>query len=326
LIPAYKQILDEIHNLPGVEDISLSAAVPIRGTYIPENVRAVGGSNHHFHSNSVGPDYFKTLRTPLLGGREFRWTDTNGTGRRVILSRSAAKLLFPRGDSLGRRVIFENGNVPAEVVGLVEDSKYGSLRDLAPPMVYSAATQSLIGGASLAILVRTKGSVTPLIAAAGKVMKRVVPDVPSVPTAMSMEETIAESLVTERIMSTLALFFGGLALFITGIGLYGTLAYSTERRTGEIGIRLALGAQPRNVISMVCAENSLITLLGCFAGIAGSALASKTIASVLYGVSAHDPAVFGAAAAMLLCVAGAASLAPAVKAARIDPLAAIRHE
>ena len=325
LISTYKQIVDEIRNLPDVEDASIAAAVPVRGTYIQDDMQAVGGSKHHFQENSVGPDYFKTLRTPLLSGREFRWTDTEESGRKVIVNRSAARLLFPNGDVLGRRVVFQDGKTQAEVVGIVEDSKYSNLRNVAPPIVYSAAMQYLIEGSSLAVLVRAKGSVTPLIAAAVKVVRRVVPDVPA-PAAMSMEETIAESLGTERMMAMLALFFGGLALLITGIGLYGTLAYSTERRTGEIGIRLALGAQPRNVISMVCAENGAIAILGCIVGIAGSAAASKTIASFLYGVSPRDPLVFGVAAVLLLCVAAAASLVPAVKAAGIDPLAAIRHE
>ena len=326
LIAAHKQIVDEIHNLPGVEDASIAAAVPINGAYIDEDMQAVGGSKYHLHENSVGPDYFKTLRTPLLGGREFRWSDIDGLGRKVILNRSAARLLFPNGDILGHRVIFDDSNTQAEVVGLVEDSKYSKLTDLAPPIVYSAAIQNLIPGASLAILIRTKGSVTPLIvAAAGKVVRRFLPDVP-LPAAMSMEETIAESLVTERIMSILALFFGGLALLITGIGLYGTLAYSTERRTAEIGIRLALGARPGNVISMVCAENGAITILGCIVGIAGSIAASKTIASFLYGVSPRDPLVFGVAAVLLLCVAAAASLIPAVKASKISPIEAIRYE
>jgi putative ABC transport system permease protein len=175
------------------------------------------------------------------------------------------------------------------------------------------------------MLIRSDSSPGPVIAAARKVVRRVMPDVP-LPFATSMEDTVAESMATERIMAMLALFFGGLALLITGIGLYGTLAYATERRTGEIGIRLALGARPKNVIAMVCTENGAIAVIGCLVGIAGSIAASKTIASFLYGVSARDPLVFCTAALLLLCVAAAASLVPAVKASKIDPVAAIRYE
>jgi predicted permease len=326
LLVTYKQILNEIRSLPNVQDASVSAGVPLTGDgYIEQDIQAVGGAKHQCRDFAVGLDYFKTLRTPLLSGREFQWTDKDGSGRKVILNRSAARQLFPRVDALGQRVIFEDGKTQGEVVGVVGDSKSANLRDAAPPIVYSPAVQNLMPGASLAILVRTKGSATPLIAAAGKVLRRVVPDIPA-PAAMSMEETIAESLVTERIMAALALFFGGVALLITGIGLYGTLAYSTERRTGEIGIRLALGAQPRRIISMVCAENGLVAVMGCVAGIAGSLFASRTIASFLFGVSPHDPAVLITAAVLLLSVAAGASLVPAVQAALMDPLAAIRHE
>ena len=168
-------------------------------------------------------------------------------------------------------------------------------------------------------------TVSALIAGAQAIVKGAVPDAPP-PNAMTMEQTIAESLATERMMAALALFFGALALLITAIGLYGTLAYATERRTGEIGIRLALGARPRNVISMVCGENGAIALAGCLAGIAGSVAASRLVGSFLYGVSAHDPFVFGLAVLLLLAVAAMASLVPALRAARIDPLKAIRYE
>jgi ABC-type antimicrobial peptide transport system permease subunit len=325
LLATYKQIVDEIRGLPNVRDASISAGVPLDGGYIAEDIQGVGGSKHQCRDAAVGPDYFKTLHTALLRGREFRWTDKAESGRKVILNRSAARLLFPNGSALEQRVIFEDGKTQGEVVGVVEDSKSANLRDVAPPVVYSAAMQNLMPGASLDILVRTTGSATPLIAAASRVLKRVLPDIPA-PAAMSMEETIAESLVTERIMTSLALFFGGVALLITGIGLYGTLAYSTERRTGEIGIRLALGAQPKNIISMLCTENGLIAALGCFAGIAGSAFASNLIASYLYGISARDPVVLGVAAVTLLGVAAGASLLPGIKAALMDPLTAIRHE
>jgi predicted permease len=325
LLSTYRQILNEIRSLPEVEEASISAAVPIHGRYIEENLQAVGGSKLHIQENAVGPDYFKTLRTPLLSGREFRWTDTAASGRKVILNRSAVRLLSPSSNVLGHHIILEDGKTQAEIIGVVEDSKYSNLREPAPPTAYFAAMQSLIPGASLSLLVRAKGPAKPAIAAAGQVVRRALPDVPA-PTAMSMEETIAESLVTERVMATLALFFGGLALLITGVGLYGTLAYSTERRTGEIGIRLALGAQPREIIAMVCAENSSIVVLGGLAGMAGSVFVSRTIASFLYGISAHDPVVWAVSAAMLLSVATAASLAPAAKAARTDPLTAIRHQ
>lgn len=325
LMLAYKQLVEQLKSLPNVVDASISGAVPISGGYMDDEIQATGGPKYHLEENAIGPGYFKTIGTPLLAGREFRWTDATQSGRKVILNLSAARLLVPDGKILGHDVLLQGGTTNAEVVGIVADSKYSSIRAPDPPTVYSAAMQGLIPGASLNVLIRTKGPVAPLLIAARTVMKRLIPDVP-LPAAVSMEQAIAESLATERTMSTLALFFGGLSLLITGIGLYGTLAYSTGQRTGEIGIRMALGAERRHVISMVCAENGVITLLGCVAGIAGSVVASKTIAGLLYGVSMRNPLILGLAVSMLLCVATAASLIPAIKASRIDPASAIRHD
>ncbi len=321
---AYREIVDEVRKLPNVADASVVSTIPVSSDGMQEDVRAPGGELRHVWRNSVGPGYFETMRIRLLRGRDLRWTD-GPPERKVIVKRSAARLLFPEGRELGRRVVFQDGKMEAEVVGVVEDSKYSNLRDAAPTVYSAAVPQDALLGMSFTIVVRTNATPAPLIAAARRIVQRILPDIP-LPAAFSMEQLIADSTATERILATLALFFGGLALLMTGIGLYGTLAYRTERRTGEIGIRLALGATPRNVISLVCAENGAIALFGCVIGIAGSAFASKTIASYLYGVSPKDPVVFGFAALLLLGVASAASVVPAVRASKIDPIAAIRYE
>jgi predicted permease len=323
---AYREMLDEIGRLPNVSAATVALGAPIESGGIEENMHAPGGEVHHFRRSFVGPDYFKAMEARLLSGRELRWAD-GSPDRKVVVSRSAAKLLFPAGGQLGRRIIFQDAKTDAEVVGVVEDLKFASLRDpAAPPAVYSAAApQDALLGMSFSIVVRANGAPAPLINAAQRIVHRIVPDVP-LTAAFSLEQLIDDSLTTERIMATLALFFGGLALLMTGIGLYGTLAYTTERRTGEIGIRLALGAMPKNIVSMVCAENGAIALLGCVVGIGGAAAASKTIASLLYGVSPKDPLVFGFAALLLLGVAAGTSLVPALRAAKIDPIAAIRYE
>lgn len=324
LLLAYKEAVEEIKSLPGVQGASISGAVPLSGGSLDDDLQREGGRKYHLQENAVGPEYFRTLQTPLLAGREFRWSDSNGSTRKIILNSSAARLLFPDGRMIGARLML-NGNTPGEVVGIVADSKSSNLRESDPPMIYSAAMQGVIPGASLSILIRARSQTKTVVTAARKIAKRAIPDVPS-PTAMSIEEAIAESLATERVMTTLALFFGGLSLLITAIGLYGAVAYATERRTGEIGIRLSLGARRRDVVAMVGAENVWITALGCSAGAVGSFWASRTISGLIYDVSVHDPIVLLAVVAMLLCVAGLASLIPAMKAAGMNPLAAIRHE
>jgi predicted permease len=323
---AYREMADEIGRLPNVAAATVALGAPIESRGIEEDLHAPGGELHHFRRSFVGPDYFRTMGARLLSGRELRWAD-GSPERKVVVSRSAAKLLFPAGGELGRRIVFQDGKTEAEVVGVVEDLKFAGLRDpAAPPVVYSeAAPQDALLGMSFSIVVRASGAPAPLINAAQHIVHRIVPDVP-LAAAFSLEQLIDDSLTTERIMATLALFFGGLALLMTGIGLYGTLAYTTERRTGEIGIRLALGAMPKNIVSMVCAENGAIAVLGCVMGIGGAAATSKTIASFLYGVSPKDPLVFGLAALLLLGVAAGASLVPALRAAKSDPIAAIRYE
>jgi ABC-type antimicrobial peptide transport system permease subunit len=236
------------------------------------------------------------------------------------LNKAAAELLFPNERALGQRV------GQGEIVGIVADAKYLNVRDAAPPTMYSAVTQNLRKQQpALTLLVRTTGPPAPVIAAVGKIVRSHFPDIPP-PAALSMEQTLADALATERMMAALGLFFGALALLITAIGLYGTLAYATERRTGEIGVRLALGAKPKDIISLVYSENGFIALTGCILGTAGSLAASRLIASFLFGVSARSPFVFAASAIVLFCVATAASLVPAMRAARIDPAAAIHHE
>lgn len=326
LLVEYKDAIDQIRSLPYVENASLAAAVPLNGGYIDDEIEVPGGQRHQFQEDSVGPLYFRTLGTPLLAGREFQWIDAKEAGRKIILNSSAARLLFPDGRVLGRHVILKNfEKVDAEVVGVVADSRYSTVREATAPMVYSPAMQSLIPGAALDILIRTRGPVAPLIGAVRKIEERVIPEV-SLPAALSMKETIMDSLATERVMSTLVLFFGVVSLLIAGIGLYGTLAYSTQQRTGEIGIRLALGAQRSDIAILVLAENGIIVVAGCLFGVGGSLFVYKAIGTLLYDVSIHDPAVFILSACSLLSIAGLASLLPARRASRINPLSAIRYE
>src|SRR5581483_4000275 len=186
-------------------------------------------------------------------------------------------------------------------------------------------TQDVKNRPSFTAVMRVDGPPAAAIAAARGVVRRMIPEIPPV-VAVTMEQTVDESIRTERMMATLALFFAAVALLITGIGLYGALAYATERRTGEIGIRMALGAQRRDVLSMVCRENAVIALCGCAAGLLLSMAASRMVASFLYGTSSRNPVVLAVAALILAAIAGAASLMPAVRASRIDPIAAIRYE
>jgi predicted permease len=323
LVRTYHEIAGALAKIPGVAAVSFLDVTPMEGSRWRDDAAVPGKPAHEMFRNQVGPDYFRAMRTPLFAGREFSWNDTDESGRVVILNEAAARVLFAGASPLGQRVQVGEKQL-GEVVGVVANTKYSSLRVPDPPEVYSSITQDVKDPSYTAVL-RASGPPSAVIAAAREIVRRVMPDIPP-PVAVTMEQTLAQSLATERMMATLALFFGAIALLITGIGLYGTLAYATERRTGEIGIRIALGAQRGDVISMMCAENGAVALGGCIAGILGAMAAARLIASFLYGTSPRNPAVLALSAAALMCIAAAASLIPAIRAARLDPMAAIRHE
>jgi ABC-type antimicrobial peptide transport system permease subunit len=174
-------------------------------------------------------------------------------------------------------------------------------------------------------VVRTDGDAGSVATAARTLAQRLAPGIPA-PTMTSMMTTVDDSLSAERMMALLSVFFAACALLVTAIGLYGTLAYATARRTSEIGIRMALGARRAQVVTLVCSQNALVAVAGTMAGLIAALLASKALASFLYGTTARDPWVLTGSVTALALIASAASLLPALRAARIDPMAAIRCE
>ena len=219
-----------------------------------------------------------------------------------------------------------NGAKQFQVIGVVGDAKYEDLRSAAPPTAYLPMMQDEDGhGRSYIAVVRIEGPAGPLADAARDLIKKVDPSIP-LPTMRSMEAAVDDSLSAERTMSFLSVFFAACALVVTAVGLYGTLAFATARRTNEIGIRMALGAQRTQVAAMVFRQNAAVAMAGTAVGLIAALLASKALASFLYGTSARDPWVFAGSIAALAIIASAASLLPALRAAKIEPMRAIRCE
>ncbi len=322
LVQFYRQVSEDLSRLPGVARASYVNVIPISNSWWTSDIALPGQPSHELYRNQVGPGYFAAMRTPLLAGREFGWNDTDKSGRVSIVNEAAAHILFPNRNAIGQRIVEDKKE--SEIVGVVAGTKYANLRESSVPAVYSSITQGM-NKDSYTALVRINGAPGPIIAAARSIVRRIAPEVP-VPEASNMEGQIDESLASERMMALLALFFAALALLITAVGLYGTLAYTTARRTGEIGIRMALGAQRNNVLKLVCKENIAIAVGGCLAGLIASLAASRFIASFLYNTSPRNPVILSAAALLLVTIASAASLIPAVRASRIDPMKAIRYE
>jgi putative ABC transport system permease protein len=325
LVLLYEQFGDALSRQPGVKSVSFARMVPLSNYEWDEDYSVPGGGVHNAHVNGVGPTYFQTMRIPLLEGREYSWTDTTPTGLKIILNKTAARLFFPGRSPIGQNLLLESPKTSYEVIGVVGDAKYDDLRTPPPPTVYPPITQGEKGKPSYTAVVRVEGPAAPLAGAARSIAARLAPDIPA-PVITTMDSVLDASISSERVMALLSVFFAACALLVTGIGLYGTLAYATARRTGEIGIRMALGARRAQVVRMVFRENSLIAVVGSAAGLIAAILASRALASFLYSTSSRDPWVMVVSVAAVVLIASAASLIPALRAARIEPMAAIRHE
>jgi hypothetical protein len=275
--------------------------------------------------NAVGPNYFSTMRIPLYTGREFSWNDSKASGLKIILNQAAAKEFFPGQSALGQQISYPREKLSYEVVGVVADAKYRDMQSPAPAAAYVPMQQDEQPKPSLTAVVRVDGPQGPLAAAARALAARLAPSIPA-PVMTTVDDVLNRSVGTERMMALLTLFFAGCALLVTAIGLYGTLAYATARRTSEIGIRMALGAPRAGVVAMVFRENVLVTAMGTGAGTIVAVLASRAMASFLYETSPRDPTVLVCSVAALALIASAASILPALRAARIDPMRALRNE
>ena len=320
----YQSYGDALSHQPGVKNVSLASITPMDGDIWTRTYRsALSGGDKDLHMNTVAPAFFETMRIPLLAGRDFRWSDSLASGRKIILNQSAAKLLFPDRNAVGQQVSADKNSY--EVIAVAGDIHYASIREPAPPEAYIAITQDTGHKSSYTVVVRTDGQPAPLAVAARSLAAQMSPEIPP-PFMISLSNQLDDSIRSERMMAMLSIFFAACALLVTAIGLYGTLSYATARRTSEIGIRMALGAQRLQVVAMVYRENAWIAICGSLAGLAVASLASRALSSFLYGTSAHDPWVLIGSVAALIFIASAASLLPAMRAARVEPMAALRAE
>jgi putative ABC transport system permease protein len=326
LMRMYQQFGEGLSHQPGVTAVSFARMVPFTHFTWDEEHSRPGGAAHDLYMNAVAPKYFEAMSIPLYQGRDFRWSDTTPTGLKIALNQSAAKLFFPNQNPIGQHILRDgNKKTDFEIIGVVGDAKYEDLRSPAPPAAYVPITQGEDKKPSYYAVVHTNGQAAPLAAAARSLAAQLAPDIPA-PVMTTMEGTVNDSLGTERVMALLSVFFAGCALLVTAIGLYGTLAYNATRRTSEIGIRMALGAKRLGVVALIFRHNAVIAGVGLVAGLIAAALGSRVLASFLYETSPRDPWVLVGSILSLGLIASAASLLPAIRAARIEPITAIRCE
>src|SRR5580698_4082220 len=325
LMRLYRQLGDELSHQPGVKSVSFEFIVPLSHRGWNGDYSTPEGGTHQIFMNAVGPNYFGTMRIPMYLGREFNWSDSKTSGLKMILNQSAAKEFFPGQNAVGQQITYPDEKLSYQVVGVVADAKYRDMQSPAPAAGYVPMQQDEPAKPSLTAVVRVDGPLGPLSTAARALAARLAPSIPA-PAVTTMDDVMNKSVATERMMALLAVFFAACALLVTAIGLYGTLAYATARRTSEIGIRMALGARRAGVVAMVLRENVLAAAVGIGVGLIAAILASRALASFLYETSPRDPSVLVCSVAALAFIASAASVLPALRAARIDPMRALRNE
>jgi hypothetical protein len=262
----------------------------------------------------------------LVAGREFTAQDT-ANGRKVaILSQGFARYLFEDANPIGRHIVVGSTETDTEVVGVVKDSRYASVREDPPRFLYLPFNQGGLDFTRQAcFFLRVQGGEQNAMAAARAVVKQLDANLP-IDRLSSMSTKIDDSIYRERLLATLAIAFGVLAGVLAAVGLYGIVSYAVARRTREFGIRLVLGAVPATVLGLVTREVAALVAIGIAAGLPATWALARLAESQLYGVHANDPWILVGAAALIAMVAAAAALAPARRAMRITPVEAIRHE
>jgi predicted permease len=272
----------------------------------------------------VGQDYFTTMGIRLLQGRVFGPQDTDKSRQVAVISETTAQRFFPNSSPIGRRF----GRVPEnsdqfEIIGIVKDVKDMSLTEEWRPIAYYPYSQGREPMSNL--VVRYSGAPEAVVPQVRQAIREVNRDLP-IDGVVSLSEHISRSLARQRLVARLAAFFGLLALSLACVGLYGVLSYAVARRTNEIGIRMALGARRGDVIWLVLREALALVVAGVTVGLSASLAAMRTASTLLYGLEPNDPTTIAAATLLLLAVAALAGYLPARRAARVDPMAALREE
>jgi putative ABC transport system permease protein len=327
-----KELLDRVRAIPGVESAAISRVVPLSGNgeahdILPGVSGTPEGKISSAAFNQVSPGYFATMRTPMIAGREFDEHDVAGAPLVVIVNETFARKFLKDKNPIGallrvRQMSKISG--PYEIVGLVKDTKYVELREAAQDILYTPLAQLNRPDADAQILIRSNAPISVLISSVKSVASEANPNMDI--TFVVFRQMIEEGLLRDRLMARLSGFFGILAVLLAVIGLYGVISYMVARRRNEIGIRMSLGADRRSIIALVLRESLLLLAIGLTLGIALALGASSAAASLLFGLKAHDATTLVMATVILAVIALAASYIPALRASRLDPLDALRHE
>ncbi|MEN3331160.1 MAG: hypothetical protein V7641_525 [Blastocatellia bacterium] len=327
----YRSLIERVRSLPGIQDAAMITNLPFTGTDNTDGFNIEGQESltdskeerEQAQLQQVTPGSFQAMGIPLLRGRDFLDTDGSNAPPVAIVDETLARRYWPDGDAIGKRIETTGDLVWLTIVGIVGGVKHDDLAGGRQPHIYSPLAQQPALGAFL--VVRTEGAPNAAISAIRSEAQQVDPDIP-IYLIRPMADVIGKTLNSQRLTNWLLSAFSVLALLLAAVGIYGTMSVYVGSRTNEFGIRLALGAQPGHLRRAVLREGLLLTAFGIAAGTAGALALTRTMASLLFEVSATDPLIFTALPLVLVVVALLACYVPARRAASVDPMVALRHE
>jgi putative ABC transport system permease protein len=323
-----EQFLNELREVPGVQSATGSGDIPLNGGNrtlyaradrdLPPVEQRPGAPSH-----DVAPDFFKTWRIPLLAGREFNEHDTAESQNVALISQTGAKKMFPNENPIGKTLLVTSAGTPCEIVGIVGDIRSTRIKEEPGMEFYRPWSQENFPFVSIAILsTLNTDAVTKLAQTA---LSKVNPSL-AIAVPQSMDAIVAQALGQARLMMILLGLFAGVALLLAAVGIYGAVAYSVAQRTGEIGVRIALGAQAADVLRLILGQGMTPVVIGLGIGIAAALALGRLLTTQLYQISPHNPALLFTTAIVLALVALLACFVPARRAANVDPIQALRAE
>jgi predicted permease len=325
----YDEMLDRLRTVPGVRAATMSNPAllsgSVNGTSIFVQGRVYGPDQHDgINRLVISPTFFDTMEIPLLSGRGFTDRDDDKAPKVVVINDAAARKYFPGENPIGRRFgssVEDSGQ--QEIVGVLRDVKYNSVRDTAPPTMYVPFRQARTGG--MMVEVRTAGDPVSTMGSIRDAVRRIDPNLPLMDMSTQTEQ-IERRFLQEKVFAQAYALFGGLAVVLAAIGLFGLMSYSVARRTNEIGIRMALGARRQDVLRLVLSESMVLVVAGVAIGLAIALAASRLVSTLLFGLAATDILSIAAAVIVMLVVSSIAGYLPARRASRVDPMVALHWE
>jgi predicted permease len=323
------RLRDRLLTAPGVADVAYADYAPLGSNAGPYDDIVVEGytpgpaESLQINRYRISPGYFRVMRTALVEGRDFAESDDGSAAPVMIVNQTFARRYFGGGNAVGRRV--RNGRVSATVIGVAQDSKYFDVAEAPRPHFFVPFRQQASATNQLYFFLKASGSPAPVMAGMRREVAAVDANIGAF-DVMAMSDWTDVTLLPHKVAATLAAGLGAISLLLAAVGLYGVMAYAVSQRTQEIGIRMALGARPQDVLGDVLLQGMSLTLAGVAAGTAAALAAARLVAGTLVNLSANDPLAFGGGAVFLLAVALLASYLPARRATRVDPMSALRSE